>query len=118
VRAAAGGFTTVLDIEHHSPTDSASRLIEKAKVSISQNLLQCRFSCGGISDSHEIDALAAAGAFSLKLYLPKPIAPSMSRMMKRLRDDRAAARVNTGNRSRGRSISYGKLLARGMALKN
>jgi len=95
--AAAGGFTTVLDMPNTiPPTDSASRLIEKQKVAAQKTYVNVGFHAAAVSDSHEIDALAGAGAFSLKLYLPKPIAPfdvesdgAIEKMM------RAAARVNT-----------------------
>jgi dihydroorotase len=95
--AAAGGFTTVIDMPNTvPPTDSASRLIEKQKVAAQKIYVNVGFHAAAVSDSHEIDALAAAGAFSLKLYLPKPIAPFdvendqvIEKMM------RAAARVNT-----------------------
>jgi dihydroorotase len=95
--AAAGGFTTVLDMPNTvPPTDSASRLIEKQKVAADKTYVNVGFHAAAVSDSHEIDALARAGAFSLKLYLPKPIAPfdvrndqAIEKMM------RAAARVNT-----------------------
>jgi dihydroorotase len=95
--AAAGGFTTVLDMPNTvPPTDSASRLIEKQKVAAQKIYVNVGFHAAAVSDSHEIDALAAAGAFSLKLYLPKPIAlfdvendQVIEKMM------RAAARVNT-----------------------
>jgi dihydroorotase len=95
--AAAGGFTTVIDMPNSvPPTDSASRLIEKQKVAAQKIYVNVGFHAAAVSDSHEIDALAAAGAFSLKLYLPKPIAPFdvendqvIEKMM------RAAARVNT-----------------------
>jgi dihydroorotase len=95
--AAAGGFTTVIDMPNTvPPTDSASRLIEKQKVAAQKIYVNVGFHAAAVSDSHEIDALAAAGAFSLKLYLPKPIAPFdvendqvIEKMM------RVAARVNT-----------------------
>src|SRR2546425_10607397 len=95
--AAAGGFTTVLDMPNTvPPTDSASRLIEKQKVASHKTYVNVGFHAAAVSDSHEIGALASAGAFSLKLYLPKPIAPFdvqndqvIEKMM------RAAARVET-----------------------
>ena len=95
--AAAGGFTSVLDMPNTVPaTDSASRLIEKQKVAAQKILVNVGFHAAALSDSHEIDALASAGAFSFKLYLPKPIAPfdvgndqEIERMM------RSAARVDT-----------------------
>lgn len=74
--AAAGGFTTVVDMPNTvPPTDSASRLIEKQKVAARKSYVSVGFHAAALSDSHEIEALASAGAFSLKLYLPKPIAP-------------------------------------------
>ena len=95
--AAAGGFTTVLDMPNTvPPTDSASRLIEKQKVAAQKTYINVGFHAAAVSDSHDIDALASEGAFSLKLYLPKPIAPfdirndqTIEKMM------RAAARVET-----------------------
>ncbi len=95
--AAAGGFTTVLDMPNTlPPTDSASRLIEKQRVAAQKIYVNVGFHAAAVSDSHEIDALAGAGAFSLKLYLPKPIAPfdirndqTIEKMM------RAVARVET-----------------------
>src|SRR5438128_9419532 len=74
--AAAGGFTTVLDMPNTvPPTDSASRLIEKRKVAAQKTYVNVGFHAAAVSDSDEIEALAHAGAFSLKLYMPKPIAP-------------------------------------------
>lgn len=74
--AAAGGFTSVLDMPNTvPPTDSASRLIEKQKVAAQKTYVNVGFHAAALSDSHKIDALASAGAFSLKLYLPRPIAP-------------------------------------------
>ena len=74
--AAAGGFTTVLDMPNTlPPTDSAQRLIEKQKVAAQKTYVNVGFHAAAVSDSHDIESLAVAGAFSLKLYLPKPIAP-------------------------------------------
>ena len=95
--AAAGGFTSVLDMPNTvPPTDSASRLIEKQKVAAQKTYVNVGFHAAALSDSHEIDALAQAGAFSLKLYMPKPIArfdvrsdQAIEKMMS------AAARVDT-----------------------
>src|SRR5437899_12085183 len=57
------------------PTDSASRLIEKRKVAAQKTYVNVGFHAAAVSDSHDIESLADAGAFSLKLYMPKPIAP-------------------------------------------
>ncbi len=74
--AAAGGVTTVLDMPNTvPPTDSASRLIEKQKVAAQKTHVNLGFHAAAVADSHDIDSLAYAGAFSLKLYLPKPISP-------------------------------------------
>ena len=95
--AAAGGFTSVLDMPNTvPPTDSASRLIEKQRVAAQKTNVNVGFHAAALSDSSEIYDLAQAGAFSLKLYMPKPIAPfdigsdqAIEKMM------RAAARVDT-----------------------
>jgi len=74
--AAAGGFTTVLDMPNTlPPTDSAKRLIEKQKVATQKTYVNVGFHAAAVSDAQAIESLAGAGAFSLKLYLPKPIAP-------------------------------------------
>ena len=74
--AAAGGFTTVLDMPNTlPPTDSASRLIEKQMVAARKSYVNVGFHAAAVSDSDEIEELASAGAFSLKLYLPNPIVP-------------------------------------------
>src|SRR3989442_8084378 len=72
--AAAGGFTTVLDMPNTvPPTDSARRLIEKQKVAAQKTHVNVGFHAAAVSNSHEVESLASAGAFSLKLYMPKPI---------------------------------------------
>src|SRR5689334_3009076 len=74
--AAAGGFTTVLDMPNTiPPTDSAGRLIEKQDVAARKTYTNVGFHAAAVSDSQEVESLAGAGAFSLKLYLPKPISP-------------------------------------------
>jgi dihydroorotase len=74
--AAAGGITTLLDMPNTvPPTDSASRLIEKQNVAAQKTHVNVGFHAAAVSDSSNIESLARAGAFSLKLYLPKPIAP-------------------------------------------
>ena len=74
--AAAGGFTTVLDMPNTvPPTDSASRLTEKQNVAGQKTYVNVGFHAAAVTDSHDIDALANAGAFSLKLYMPKPVSP-------------------------------------------
>ncbi|TMI40098.1 dihydroorotase [Candidatus Bathyarchaeota archaeon] len=74
--AAAGGFTTVLDMPNTvPPTDSARRVIEKQKVAAQKTHVNVGFHAAAVSDSHDVESLAGAGAFSLKLYMPKPIVP-------------------------------------------
>lgn len=74
--AAAGGFTTVLDMPNTlPPTDSAKRLIEKKRIAKSTVRVNVGFHVAATSDQKVIEGLVKAGAFSLKLYMPKPIAP-------------------------------------------
>ncbi|HKI76028.1 MAG TPA: amidohydrolase family protein, partial [Candidatus Bathyarchaeia archaeon] len=74
--AAAGGFTTVLDMPNTVPaTDSAGHLIEKQTGAARRIYVNVGFHAAAVSNSHHLEALAEAGAFSFKLYLPKPIAP-------------------------------------------
>src|SRR5207245_2002132 len=77
-------------------TDSASHLFEKQTVAAQKIYVNTGFHAAAVSNSHDLEGLAEAGAFSFKLYLPKPIAPFdvendqvIEKMM------RAAARVNT-----------------------
>ena len=74
--AAAGGFTTVLDMPNTlPPTDSARRLVEKQSVAAQKTYVNVGFHAAAVSDYHDIESLADEGAFSLKLYMPKPVAP-------------------------------------------
>lgn len=74
--AAAGGFTSVLDMPNTvPPTDSTVRLVEKQNVAGRKTYVNLGFHAAAVSDTHEVESLASAGAFSLKLYMPKPIAP-------------------------------------------
>src|SRR5207245_21866 len=74
--AAAGGFTTVLDMPNTVPaTDSAGHLIEKQTVAARRIYVNVGFHAAAVSNSHDLEGLAEAGAFSFKLYLPKTIAP-------------------------------------------
>jgi dihydroorotase len=74
--AAAGGFTTVLDMPNTlPPTDSPTRLIEKQKCALKKVRVNVGFHAAATPKKNTIDALAKTGAFSLKLYMPKPIAP-------------------------------------------
>ncbi len=74
--AAAGGFTSVLDMPNTlPPTDAARRLREKAAVASRKILVNIGFHAAAVKSGDSVRAIKNAGAFSLKLYLPKPIAP-------------------------------------------
>ena len=74
--AAAGGFTTVLDMPNTlPPTDSAQRLREKTRGASRKILVNVGFHAAAVEDRSAAKAMKAAGALSMKLYLPKPIAP-------------------------------------------
>src|SRR5437870_13907960 len=72
--AAAGGFTTVLDMPNTlPPTDSGQRLLEKARRASKNILVNVGFHAAAVGDRAEVKTMKMAGAFSIKLYLPKPI---------------------------------------------
>jgi len=72
--AAVGGFTTVLDMPNTiPPTDSAKRLKEKIEEASKKIVVNVGFHAAFIKDFQEIFDLCKEGAFSLKLYLSKPI---------------------------------------------
>lgn len=74
--AAAGGFTTVLDMPNTvPPTASPQRLLEKQTRALTRTRVNVGFHVAATSNKIIIDGLAKAGAFSLKLYIPKPIVP-------------------------------------------
>jgi dihydroorotase len=74
--AAAGGFTSVIDMPNsRPPTDSAQRLKERAERASPKILVNVGFHAAALDDHDEVRAMKAAGAFSMKLYLPSPIAP-------------------------------------------
>jgi len=74
--AAAGGFTTVLDMPNTlPPTDSSSRLIEKIERAQSKILTNVGFHVAAVPDSAQISQMSRLGAYSLKLYMPNPISP-------------------------------------------
>lgn len=74
--AAAGGFTTVLDMPNTvPPTDSPQRLSEKQERARGRIFVDVGFHAAATVDRRTISGLAKAGAFSLKLYMPRPIAP-------------------------------------------
>lgn len=74
--AAAGGFTTVLDMPNTlPPTDSATRLIEKTERAQNKILTNVGFHVAAVPDFAEISQMSRLGAYSLKLYMPRPISP-------------------------------------------
>ncbi len=74
--AAAGGFTSVLDMPNsRPPTDSAQRLRERAERASRKILVNLGFHGAALVDQDAAKAMKTAGAFSMKLYLPSPIAP-------------------------------------------
>ena len=86
--AAAGGFTSVIDMPNSlPPTDSAEHLRERAKRASRKILVNVGFHAAALEDSDEVRAMKAGGAFSMKLYLPSPIAPLD------VDDDRVVTRV-------------------------
>lgn len=86
--AAAGGFTTVLDMPNTlPPTDSNKRLRDKARRASRKILVNVGFHAAALADSREVRAMRMTGAFSTKLYLPRPIAPI------NVDDDREIVRV-------------------------
>ncbi len=74
--AAAGGVTTVLDMPNTlPPTDSPQLLKEKMNRARDKILVNVGFHAAAVPDPTTIAQLRNAGAFSLKLYMPKPISP-------------------------------------------
>ena len=74
--AAAGGFTSVLDMPNSQPpTDSVQHLKERAKTASRRIFVNVGFHVAAVDDQNSASAMKAAGAFSMKLYMPDPIAP-------------------------------------------
>ena len=74
--AAAGGFTTVLDMPNTlPPTDTPIRMREKQSIAAKKCYVNVGFHAAASATQGTIVGLAKAGALSLKLYMPKPIAP-------------------------------------------
>jgi dihydroorotase len=81
--AAAGGFTSVLDMPNSKPpVDSADRLLQRMEVASRKVLINVGFHVVAVDNVDRLKAMADLGAFSLKLYMPRPISPI------RLEDDR------------------------------
>ncbi len=74
--AAAGGFTSILDMPNTKPsTDSPERLLEKQKEAAAKLHVNVGFHVAAVPDPAAIQRMASMGAFSLKLYMPRPISP-------------------------------------------
>lgn len=74
--AAVGGFTTVLDMPNTlPPTDSATRLNEKIEKARGMILTNVGFHVAAVPNPVQISQMSRLGAYSLKLYMPKPISP-------------------------------------------
>jgi len=74
--AAAGGFTTVLNMPNTiPPTDSATRLDEKIERARRKILTNVGFHVAAVPKAAEVTRMSMLGAYSLKLYMPKPISP-------------------------------------------
>ncbi len=98
--AAAGGFTTVLDMPNTlPPTDTPERLEEKQRKAARKVHVNVGFHAAATSSSKTISGLIRAGAFSLKLYMPKPIAPL------NVKDDEEVCKMMTGARLAGIPIT-------------
>jgi len=98
--AAAGGFTTVLDMPNTlPPTDSPERLEEKQRKAGRKVHVNVGFHAAAISGFKTILGLVDAGAFSLKLYMPKPISPFNTR------DDSEVRKMMSGARQTGIPIT-------------
>jgi len=104
--AAAGGFTTVLDMPNTVPaTDSSARLKEKYEHAEKRIVVNVGFHAGLTDRLEEISKLARLGAFSFKLNLYKPtpeIAVEDDRLMTHLllkcRDVRRPVTVHAEDR--------------------
>jgi len=72
--AAAGGFTSLLDMPNtQPPTDSPRRLAEKQEKAAAEVYVNVGFHVAAVPNSQPVQGMASLGAFSLKLYMPKPI---------------------------------------------
>lgn len=72
--AAAGGFTTVLDMPSYAPpTDSALRLRERMEVARGKVVVNVGFYASFPSETEEIDAIVEAGAIGFKVNPFQPM---------------------------------------------
>ena len=74
--AAAGGFTSLLDMPNSRPVvDSAERLRERMEAASHRIVVNVGFHVAAVRRPDRLSAMARLGAFSLKLYMPRPISP-------------------------------------------
>jgi len=72
--AAAGGFTSLLDMPNSQPVvDSAERLRERMEVASHGIVVNVGFHVAAVGRPDRLNAMIRLGAFSLKLYMPRPI---------------------------------------------
>src|SRR5713101_9497694 len=72
--AAVGGFTSLLDMPNSQPiVDSADRLRERMHVASRGIVVNVGFHVAAVVRPDRLNAMARLGAFSLKLYMPRPI---------------------------------------------
>jgi dihydroorotase len=72
--AAAGGFTSILDMPNSKPpVDSASRLKERMTIASKRILVNVGFHAALVRKKAQAKTMANLGAFSFKLYMPRPI---------------------------------------------
>jgi len=74
--AAAGGFTSLLDMPNSQPVvDSAERLRERMESASGRILVNVGFHVAAVGTPDRLKAMVRSGAFSLKLYMPHPFSP-------------------------------------------
>ncbi len=74
--AAAGGFTSLLDMPNSKPVvDSAERLRERMQVASGRIVVNVGFHVAAVGRPDRLSAMVRLGAFSLKLYMPRPFSP-------------------------------------------
>ena len=72
--AAAGGFTTVLDMPNtRPPTVTSQRLTEKISGAEGRLFANVAFQCALVADLAEIERMKRAGAIAFKLYMNKAL---------------------------------------------
>lgn len=74
--AAAGGFTSILDMPNSiPPVDSPQRLRDRMDAASGKILVNVGFHAAMVRTASDLRGMATMGAFSLKLYMPRPISP-------------------------------------------